>query len=122
MNKLLAVQEALGDRLGLDLVILAVSLDFARDDGAALREHAVRLGARRAGWKFLRGPRERIESLLRRYGVAFGLPREILPTTQIGHAALIVTVDRRGRRAQDFHGTEYPDETLVARVRALLDE
>ncbi len=122
MRKLIALQQALPDALGRDLLLVAISLDPVRDDGAALREYGVRLGADRDGWRFLRGSRAGIESLLEHYGVAFGLPREIRPTTQIGHSALIVAVDRRGRRAQDFYGTDYPDESLIAEVSRLIEE
>lgn len=122
MDKLLAVQAALHDRLGADLLLVGVSIDAVRDDAAALRAYAMRRGCTPDGWRLLSGARADVESVLNRYGIAYGMPTEITPTSQIGHSALIVLVDRAGRRAQDFPGTEYADEELIEGVRRLLDE
>ncbi len=122
IGKMRAVEKALRDRVGRDLLFVAVSIDPVRDDSAALREYAVRLGVQRDGWRMLHGERSEVERLLKRFGVAFGIPAEIRDTTQIGHTAVVVLLDRAGRRAREFYGTDYPDETLVDAARELLAE
>lgn len=61
------VQEALGDRLGKDAVILSISVDPAVDTPTALKAYAKKLNAR-PGWYFLTGDKESVEFVLKKLG------------------------------------------------------
>ena len=67
-GKLVAMQAALGERLGRDIRFLSITLDPERDTPAVLAEHARAVGAR-PGWTFLTGAQDDIEVLRRRLGV-----------------------------------------------------
>jgi protein SCO1 len=61
------IQEHLGDRLGKDVYLLSFSVDPVNDTPAKLKEYAARFDAR-PGWYFLTGPKENVESVLRKLG------------------------------------------------------
>ncbi len=120
--KLQAVQRRFRDRLGRDLLVVAVSLDPVRDDRSALQAYQARLGCVDEGWRFLGGTREEVRAILEAYQVAASVPAEISATTQIGHTALIVVVDRNGQRALELLGTTWEDSLLLEKVGELLAE
>lgn len=61
------LQARLGDRLGKDVFLLSFSVDPDYDTTERLKEYAGRFQAR-PGWLFLGGPRENVETVLRRLG------------------------------------------------------
>jgi len=61
------VQEALGDRLGKDAVIISISVDPTVDTPTALKAYSKKLNAR-PGWYFLTGNKENIEFVLKKLG------------------------------------------------------
>ncbi len=61
------LQHHLGDRLGKEVYLLSISVDPVNDTPAKLKEYAARFGAR-PGWYFLTGPKENVESVLRKLG------------------------------------------------------
>ena len=61
------VQEALGDRLGKDAVIISISVDPTVDTPTALKAYSQKLNAR-PGWYFLTGEKQNIEFVLRKLG------------------------------------------------------
>ena len=61
------VQEALGDRLGKDAVILSISVDPAVDTPTSLKAYAKKLNAR-PGWYFLTGDAENVAFVLKKLG------------------------------------------------------
>jgi protein SCO1 len=68
MNRSFArLQDALGDRLGKDVLILSLSVDAETDTPERLREYAARFHAKR-GWHFLTGKKENVEQALRKLG------------------------------------------------------
>lgn len=86
-GKLLALQEALGERLGRDVSFLSITLDPEHDTPAALAQHAQALGAR-PGWTFLTGAEADIQALRRRLGV-FDLD-PVLDADRNQHGAVLV--------------------------------
>ena len=68
MSNLARVQEAFGERLGRDVVMLSVSIDPTADTPKALREYGRHHGAR-PGWYFLTGSPTDIELLRARLGM-----------------------------------------------------
>ena len=61
------VQEALGDRLGKDAVILSISVDPTVDTPTSLKAYAKKLNAR-PGWYFLTGDKESVDFVLKKLG------------------------------------------------------
>jgi protein SCO1/2 len=61
------VQEALGDRLGKDAVIISISVDPTVDTPTSLKAYSQKLNAR-PGWYFLTGDKESVEFVLKKLG------------------------------------------------------
>jgi protein SCO1/2 len=58
------VQDALGDRLGKDVVLVSISVDPVTDVPARLKEYAQKWKAR-PGWTFLTGDKRNVDEVLR---------------------------------------------------------
>ncbi len=68
MNRnLKAIQDALGERLGKDVIIFSISVDPLTDTPARLKEYARTLGAK-PGWHFLTGDKKNVDFALRKFG------------------------------------------------------
>lgn len=61
------IQEAAGERLGKDVVILSISVDPVTDTPEHLKEYAKAYDAK-PGWYFLSGKKENIDWILRKIG------------------------------------------------------
>src|ERR1043166_618889 len=61
------VQEALGDRLGKDAVIISISVDPTVDTPTTLKAYSQKLNAR-PGWYFLTGDKANIDFVLKKLG------------------------------------------------------
>jgi len=68
-QKMKSLQEAAGDRLGDDVVLLSISVDPETDTPAKLRAFGSQYGAR-DGWYFLTGSRENVSRVLAKLGFA----------------------------------------------------
>lgn len=68
MNRnLKAIQDALGERVGKDVVMFSISVDPITDTPARLKEYANKLGAG-PGWYFLTGDKKNVELALNKFG------------------------------------------------------
>jgi protein SCO1/2 len=68
MNRnLKAIQEALGERVGKDVIIFSISVDPTIDTPALLKEYAKKLGSK-PGWHFLSGDKKNVEFALKKFG------------------------------------------------------
>lgn len=63
------VYDALGERIGEDLLMISISLDPEVDTPHALQQYDAIFGGPRAGWVYLTGHYEEIEGLRRALGV-----------------------------------------------------
>jgi protein SCO1/2 len=61
------VQEALGDHIGKDVLIISISVDPTVDTPASLKEYARKLHAR-PGWYFLTGDKQNVDFALNKLG------------------------------------------------------
>lgn len=86
-GKMLAMREALGERVGRDIDFVSITLDPERDTPAVLAEYARNLDAG-PGWTFLTGAKADIEALRWRLG-AFDLDPEI-DADRTQHAGVLV--------------------------------
>lgn len=86
-GKMLAMREALGERVGRDIDFVSITLDPERDTPAVLAEYARNLDVG-PGWTFLTGAKADIEALRWRLG-AFDLDPEI-DADRTQHAGVLV--------------------------------
>ena len=75
------IQDAAGDRLGRDVVLLSISVDPSHDTPAKMRAYAKRMSAKR-GWYFLSGDTKNVETALAKLGLA--------TETKEGHKAVVI--------------------------------
>jgi protein SCO1/2 len=102
---------------GGDVVVVAVTLDPARDDQAARRRLADAQGVAAPGWRIAGGDPAAVEAALD----AMGIERRRDPETGvIDHANLFLLIDRGGAVAYRFGLNQ--QEWLVAALRVLLEE
>ena len=66
-HNLAKVQDALGDRLGKDAVIISISVDPTVDTPPALKAYAKKLNAR-PGWYFMTGDKQNVDFALKKLG------------------------------------------------------
>ncbi len=95
---------------------VSITLDPARDTPDALRAYAVARGADLSGWSFLTGPVERVDAVLRAYGVgvAMGEGGEIV------HTVATFLIDPDGRIAARYLGLEHEPRALLDELLQLL--
>ncbi len=84
---MLKLQKALGDHVGRDVFFYSLTLDPKTDTPAVLEKYARSIGAG-AGWTFLTGKAEDLESLRRTLGLFDPDPKVDADKTQ--HGALLV--------------------------------
>jgi len=66
-RNLAKLQDALGDRLGKDAVIISISVDPTVDTPPALKAYAKKLNAR-PGWYFMTGDKQNVDFALKKLG------------------------------------------------------
>lgn len=105
--------------LRADLRVLAVTMDPERDTPEALAQLAANFGAG-PEWRFLTGPKPRVDALLDAMGVERAWNAE---TGEIDHNTVVLLVDRAGRLAYRLGAPGGGDEGWhAAAVEALLRE
>jgi cytochrome oxidase Cu insertion factor (SCO1/SenC/PrrC family) len=66
-SRMARLQEALGDRLGREVLLVSVSVDPVRDTPARLLAYAAKWSAK-PGWRFLTGPKADVDAVLKGLG------------------------------------------------------
>jgi len=103
------VQRALPAELRERVRFVSVSLDPLKDTPPVLREYARKRGADTANWSFLTGPPDRVDAVLKAYGV--GSARQ--PDGTIGHLVVTFLIDGEGHIVQRYVGLEGHDPKQV---------
>lgn len=65
--KMAKIQDALGDKLGKEALILSITVDPKADTPEVLHQYAARWNAK-PGWLFLTGPADNVQTALRKLG------------------------------------------------------
>jgi protein SCO1/2 len=117
IDNLLAVEKALGERMGRDVTLLSISLDAERDTPPVLRQYA-RLHGTGPGWYFLTGRRDEIERLRRKLG-AYELD-PILDADRSQHAGIIILGNEPQGRWRAISALSKPVRIRQAIERTLL--
>lgn len=98
--------------------LLSVSFDPDADTPERLREHARRLGADPAVWRFATAPREVVD----RFAAAFGVNVIREPDRTITHNMRTAVIGPDGRVVSVHDGSDWTAEQLVADLRRALAE
>lgn len=109
-HNLARVQEALGDRMGKDVVILSITVDPQMDTPERLKEYAAKMGAK-PGWYFLTGEQANVELAQRKLG-------QYVTDKQDHKAILLVGNVRTGLWKKAF--ALAPSDEIVELVRGVL--
>ena len=103
------VQKRLGDSVGRDVGLVSISVDPARDTPAALKAYGEKVGAG-AGWTWLTGKPQDVDSVLKGLGAYVGSPDQ--------HPSMVLVGDGRTGQWTRFFG--FPSAAqIVARVNEL---
>lgn len=106
------VQDALGDRLGREVLLVSLTVDPVTDTPERLRQYAEKVGAE-SGWLWLTGAKPDVDRVLT------GLDAYTSDYTQ--HPSVILVGDGRTNRWSRFYGFPSPDQ-ILSRVEELLDD
>jgi len=102
-QKLVEVQDALGDSFGDKIQFVSVTLDPEHDTPEVLKDYAAAWEAKTAGWSFLTGPKAAVEDVARRYGVYAVKSAE----GSIDHTLLTSIIDARGILRVQYLGMRF---------------
>jgi protein SCO1/2 len=111
-RNLAKVQDALGDRLGKDAIIISISVDPTVDTPPALKAYAKKLNAR-PGWYFMTGDKQNVDFALKKLGQFVDDKQDHLNIFIIGN-------ERTGLWKKAF-GLASPEE-LVKVVNSVLND
>jgi protein SCO1/2 len=104
------VQRRLPPALRPSLHFVSISLDPERDSPARLRAYASARGADLTSWSFLTGPRERVDAVLRAFGVGSSPGQD----GEIDHLVVTFLVDPEGRVARRWVGVDHEADEILA--------
>ncbi|HEY6320355.1 MAG TPA: SCO family protein [Thermoanaerobaculia bacterium] len=111
-ERMAALQERVGDRLGRDVYLLSFSVDPQTDTPARLKQYAERVGAR-PGWFFLTGSKTNVDWALYKLG-AYTEPAE-------AHSNLLILGNEPAGEWKKVFGLA-PAEDLLRSLDAVLRE
>jgi protein SCO1 len=107
------VATKLGIALGPQVVFVSISIDPEHEGPPQLLSYAKKLNAERAGWLFLSGGPEEIDSVL----AAFHLKRERAPDGEIEHLEEVMLIAADGRTLKVYKGDVLHADSVLADLR-----
>lgn len=109
------LQTEIADVLGVDTVLLTVSVDPVRDIPERLEMHAAKVQAR-PGWSFLTGDKQTVDDLLKAL--------EVFAPNILDHPPTVFVVDGRSGEWSRLYGFPKPEEIVAVldRYRAARGE
>jgi protein SCO1/2 len=105
-QKMVDVQDALGDKFGGKIAFVSISLDPERDTPEVLKDYAQFWGAKPEGWSFLTGSLAAVRDVTRRYGVFFAKKED----GSVEHSQLTTLVDADGQMRVQYLGARFDPE------------
>ena len=106
------IQEAFGERVGKDVFLVSISVDPVTDTPPRLKEYAKKFNAR-AGWTFLTGKKENVETALYKLG-------QYIENKDDHKTIIIIGNETTGLWKKAF-GMARPEE-LIAAVKSVADD
>jgi protein SCO1/2 len=102
-QKLVEVQDALGDDFGSKIQFVSITLDPLNDTPEVLKNYATAWNAKLSGWAFLTGPPDAVHQIIDRYGVYVARNAD----GAIDHTLLTSIVDPRGILRVQYIGMKF---------------
>lgn len=110
-------QRAIPERLRDQVHFVSISVDPEYDTPARLREYAEARGVDLTRWSFLTGPVDRVDPVLR----AFGVGRTRGEDGAVEHTVITYLVDGRGRIVKRYFGLQHEPDALAQDVATLVE-
>ena len=117
-QKLVSVQDALGQAMGRDVEFVSITLDPEVDTAEVLAAYAQQLGSGPVGWVYLTGTSDEIAAVARAYGVVF----QRKPDGEVVHNLLTSICDRGGNLRVQYMGMAFDPDAFAHDVRDLIAE
>jgi protein SCO1/2 len=117
-QKMVDVQDVLGDKFGAKIAFISISFDPERDTPEVLKDYAQFWGAKPEGWSFLTGSLEAVRDVTRRYGVFFAKKED----GSIEHSQLTTLVDADGQMRVQYLGARFDTEEFRRDLTSLVDK
>jgi protein SCO1/2 len=102
-QKLVEVQDALGNDFGTKIRFVSITLDPEHDTQDVLKDYAAAWNAKLSGWSFLTGPSAVVREVVDRYG-AYAAKT---PQGSIDHTLLTSIVDQHGILRVQYLGMRF---------------
>jgi len=117
-QKLVEVQDALGEDFGNKIAFMSITVDPERDTPEVLKDYATAWEAKTTGWSFLSGPPAVVSDVVRRYGVYVAKTAE----GAIDHTMLTSIIDQRGVLRVQYLGTRFDPAEFRRDLLSLVDK
>lgn len=116
--KMVRVQNQLGDRFGLDVFFLTVSMDPEVDRPELLANYARTMGSNLNGWAFLTGTEAEIADVAKYYGIF----RKKRDDGEVDHTLLTSVIDRSGTLRVQYIGSRFDPQDLIHDLKLIIEE
>lgn len=116
--KMAMIQRKLGADFGPRVRFVSITVEPEVDTPAVLKAYAERFDANPAGWSFLTGTGDEIQSVVRRYG-AFA---KRLAPGDVDHLFLTSLIDRKGMLRVQYLGYRFDPDEMFRDLKALTRE
>ena len=117
-QKMVDVQDALGEKFGAKIAFISISFDPERDTPEVLKDYAQFWGAKPEGWSFLTGSLEAVRDVTRRYGVFFAKKQD----GSVEHSQLTTLIDADGRMRVQYLGARFDPDEFRRDLMSLVDK
>jgi protein SCO1 len=114
-QKLVEVQDALGDDFGSKIQFVSITLDPLNDTPEVLKNYAAAWKAKLSGWAFLTGPPDTVQQIVDLYGVYAAKNAD----GAIDHTLLTSIVDPRGILRVQYIGMKFDADEFRRDLLAL---
>lgn len=117
-QKLVGVQDSLGQAFGRDVFFVSITLDPEVDRPDVLARYGRDLGCDPGGWAYLTGSAAEIAEVAHAYGVVF----EKRPDGEVVHNLLTSICDRSGTMRVQYLGMAFDPDEFAHDIRGLMAE
>jgi protein SCO1/2 len=117
-QKMVDVQDELGEKFGAKIAFVSISFDPERDTPEVLKDYAQFWGAKPEGWSFLTGSPEAVRDVARRYGVFFAKKED----GSVEHTQLTTLIDADGQMRVQYLGARFDPEEFRRDLMSLVGE
>jgi protein SCO1/2 len=117
-QKMVDVQDALGQEFGAKVAFVSITLDPEHDTPEVLKDYAQFWGANPEGWSFLTDSLDAVRDVTRRYGVFFAKKED----GSVEHSQLTTLVDADGQMRVQYLGARFDPEEFRRDLMSLVGE